>query len=352
MSLDLYGRVAATHVQGESPKVVAPSLSERFETSGCQGPPLGGLLFCVKGCFMKRIVQRAFFISILLIFSGIQSFATVPQKTEGFVLEEKYPDYTSLPQEFTGTDIQKLYELLSQIPHTKSQYQTDADLKKQAQETIDKNPALKSIVEKYVIFTSSNQAPTPPEMFLAQELILYDAKKGRFFFNYPDTLIIFKKETQKSGTSVGQTAFGVKKEFSIQAVTKYSVNLTNSKRFEVPYAQNRRYPISREAQDFLMNSADESTSTAYSDFSVFGSDEIIKIAPDQASQHDGELGFLYVMKLRPPYISSDWLSLHKPTLTVPQQTELTVHGVAAELDGLMVYNRKSGEIIFRRKFIK
>ncbi|MDE1152816.1 MAG: hypothetical protein PW788_09795 [Micavibrio sp.] len=281
----------------------------------------------------------------LLLFTGFVNFlvtypatATAPDATSSFVFKADILPYKSLPENFKGSDVLTVFKKFSNLPTSRTKYQTQADFKKQQSSEVAKIPDLAKLTNDFVVFTK----PADSEVF-------YDAGNARYFFNTPDAFIEVLLNTEKEGNTVGSTALGIKKEISNIKKTHFRLITKNlPAKVGYSYFANRKYRLSKDAKEQIFNESIPGYSAA--NYVVQGADNIIPLTSEKAALIGEALNIGYVVKFISPFIEQDGGSLEKATLQNPIETSHEIHFLVAQLHELFIYNQHTGEVLYSKRF--
>lgn len=264
-------------------------------------------------------LTRGMFLIIVISFVGIPIFSLLNNSTETTVsainppvslaepavekiempptIQETYPEFSSIPVGYLGQNFADLYNNIDRALGRKTKYKSTADYEAERKQGIEENPLL---FKGYITLHDTGLLG-----------IDYDADTKKLYIEYPKS--ISDSETYDLGAYVGSNAFGVSKAVKKTSRNVYRVELQNK-------YQKKKTSIS--------------------------------MAPEIAEQHGSYLDFMYVIQLVAPYIepfTSDDSEYHKPTIDDPEERFVKWHTMKAKLSGLIVYNTKTGEIVFQER---
>lgn len=206
-----------------------------------------------------------------------------------------YPELTTIPLNFVSHDIENLYQDVKNILGEKDKYQSTENYEQKRKERVQSSSLLKS----YILFKDHGI------------FIDYDADTKKITFDYPN--YVSASKSYDLGNYVGSNAFGVEK-----VVNKYSNDA-----YSVKFSENGKLKKG-----------------------------FITMEPAIAAKHDRSLEFIYITQLKSPYIassSSNNRECYTPTIDNPEDGCTRWHSLVGKLVGIIVYNSKTGEIIYQEK---
>ena len=208
----------------------------------------------------------------------------------------EYPQFTTIPLNFVSHDIENLYQAVKNILGEKDKYQSTENYEQKKKERVQSSSLLKS----HILFKGHGI------------FIDYDADTKKLTFDYPNYVSVSK--SYDLGNYVGSNAFGVEK-----VVNKYSNDA-----YSVKFSEN-----GKRKKGF------------------------ITMEPAIAAKHDRYLEFIYIAQLKSPYIASSSSNNNRecytPTIDSPEDGCTRWHNLVGKLVGIIVYNSKTGEIIYQEK---
>ncbi len=290
----------------------------------------------IRGLFMKQKNLAQFFFGSILIFSGIVAVLVVINRPAPPVLAEstqdaeppplaqaalisypERPSLTNLGQNFLGTDAQQYYETAAQVYYnpagdlsedekrvkyiatiatnfSKSQFETDAQLKSRLVDAIKTNPDFHFLSE-YVIFTVEVEYPS------------YDAEKQQYTVSLLSNKKL-KRVSVNEPSYTASTAFGVSTEVTKRSANYYYIEPTN----DVPF------------------------------------DVVFSMSPKEAEASQSDMAILYVLKPQFPYVGT-FYHHKKPTLNSPKEFTAMVYNIFGNVAEYAIYNKKTGAVLFQRE---
>ncbi|MCM2343514.1 MAG: hypothetical protein NDJ24_03060 [Alphaproteobacteria bacterium] len=207
----------------------------------------------------------------------------------------EYPTLTAIPLNFASHSIEDLYQNVRNTLGEKDKYQSTESYEQEKKKRIQSSSLLKS----YILFKDHGI------------FIDYDADTKKLTFDYPN--YVSASKSYDLGSYVGSNAFGVEK-----VVNKYSNDA-----YSVKFSEN-----GKRKKGF------------------------ITMEPAIAAKHDRSLEFIYIAQLKSPYIansSSNNRVCYTPTIDNPEDGCTRWHNLVGKLVGIIVYNSKTGEIIYQEK---
>lgn len=293
---------------------------------------------------MPNLIRLKYFLSLLLFAGFVNSLvtysvnATTPDATSSLVFKTDTFPYKSVPEKFKGSDVTTVFKKFSVLPTSRTKYQTQADFEKQQLSDVAKFPDLASLTNNFVVFTKR-----------ADSEVFYDAGNARYFFNTPEAYIEVLLNTKKEENTVGSTPLGIQKMISRMTKTHFRLitkNLPNKSGHA--YFANRKYKLSKDAQEQIFN--ENIPGDIAANYVVQGADNIIPLPSEKAALIGDALNIGYVVKFISPFIEQDGGSLEKATLQNPIETSHEIHFLVVQLYELFIYNQKTGEVLYSKRF--
>jgi len=289
-----------------------------------------------------------------------QEIEKIKNNNDGILIRDTYPSLSDVPKFFKGSNVQKLYEVLSVIPNKKTDYQTRDDLKKEIEKVINNNKPLKKLVDGYIMLTDN-----------AEYDIKYDPEKKQFYFRYPVEARLGYNGGGNGGY-IGENAFGVKKYVTKEEREYYDIDFLNKKNIRSSTSKKMHKEIewccdcNKNTEKFLeLNEKYKYNSEEYKNFedsaqnklcnSMFLFKETKECVGVFVSQNISPeklkplLRFIYIIRPVAPYTSYRF-GYNKATINAPTEVSWSNKGIYAHLFGLAVINSETGEVLFHKRF--
>jgi hypothetical protein len=216
---------------------------------------------------------------------------------------------TKIPKGFYGPRFSDIYNKLKSI----KQERYKQELKDEFETTKQYNERMKALKSQrfHIIDGLYLESIIGTTFALTDE---YDADKQEMVIQ----INIDPKEYADFGnyiedSYIGENIFGVKKKVDVKSESNYFLVYSNIKK------KDRKKNI------------------------------IFKMSPDEARKKKDSFKGIALLKLRPPYIDSDF-SYSSPTIDLPQAWNKTKYLIIAELLEIWIYDEDSGEIIQKIKY--